>query len=102
MSQAANLHPLQDVIIVRPDDPEQISAGGIVLAPSSQEEALQGTVIAVGPGRLLESGYRVPMDLRPGDRVAFSKYAKEHFTHEGVKLITMREADVIGVIDGGA
>jgi chaperonin GroES len=94
-----SLNPLRDLVIVRPDNPESISAGGIILAPSSQEDAKQGTVIAVGPGKLHDNGYLEPMTLKAGDRVAFSSYAKEAFKHKGESLITMHEADVIGVLE---
>lgn len=93
------LKPLSDLIIVRPDSPEEITAGGIMLAKSSQEEAKQGTVLAIGPGKLHESGYLEPMDVKPGDRVAFSIYAKEQFKYNGEQLITMHQADVIGIVE---
>jgi len=99
MENRLNLKPLSDLVIVRPDTPMEISAGGIILAPSSQEEAKQGTVLAVGPGKRHENGYVEPMTLKAGDRVAFSSYAKEFFKHQGEQLITLHEADVIGVLD---
>ena len=93
-----NIRPLSDLIIVRPDPAEE-KIGSIVLAASAQEEAKHGEVIAVGPGKLWESGYLEPMDVKVGDRVAFSMYAKETFKHEGESLITMHQTDIIGVID---
>jgi chaperonin GroES len=94
-----NIKPLSDLIIIRPDPSEEISAGGIVLAPSAQEEAKHGTVLAIGPGKLHENGYLEPMDLKPGDRVAFSMYAKETFKHNGETLLTCHQTDIIGVIE---
>jgi chaperonin GroES len=89
------LKPLSDLIVIRPDKPEEISEGGIILAPASQEEVKHGTVIAVGPGKLHESGWLEPMSLQKGDRVCFSQYAKETFKIDGESLLTMHESDVI-------
>lgn len=93
-----NINPLSDLIIVQPDEPESVSAGGIILAPSSQEEAKQGTAIAVGPGKL-HDGWTEPMTVKVGDRIAYSKYAKEHFRHNGRELLILHEADVIGILE---
>lgn len=93
-----NLKPLSDLIIVEPADPEAVSAGGIILAPSSQEEAKHGKVIAVGPGKQMV-GWIEPMDIKVGDTVLYSKYAKEQFKMHGKTLLTMHQADIIGVLD---
>lgn len=92
------LNPLSDLIIVEPADPESVSAGGIILAPSSQEEAKHGKVLAVGPGRQYD-GWQEPMDIRVGDTVLYSKFAKEQFKYRGKTLLTMHQADVIGILN---
>lgn len=92
------LKPLSDLIVVEPAEPEAVTAGGIVLAPSSQEEAKHGKVLAVGPGRQYD-GWREPMDIRPGQTVLYSKYAKEQFKYQGKTLLTLHQADVIGILE---
>lgn len=91
------LKPLSDLIVVEPAKPEEVSKGGIVLAPSSQEEAKHGKVLAVGPGRQYD-GWVEPMEIRVGDTVLYSKYAKEQFRYKGKTLLTLHQADVIGVL----
>lgn len=93
-----NIKPLSDLIIVRPDAAEE-KIGSIILAASAREEAKQGTVLAVGPGKLHENGYLEPMDVKVGDRVAFSMYAKETFKHQGETLLTCHVTDIIGVVE---
>jgi chaperonin GroES len=92
-----SFRPLSDLIIVEPKD--RIDRIGVIeLAPSAQEEATQGRVLAVGPGRERD-GWREPMEIQVGDIVLFSIYAKEKFKFKGKNLITMRQADVIGIMN---
>lgn len=92
-----NLRPISDLIIVQPDEPIT-KIGSIELAVSSQEEAKQGTAIAVGPGKERE-GWTEPMTVRVGTRVLYSKYAKEHFKLHGKEYLILHEADVIGILE---
>ena len=92
------IRPLSDLIIVRPDSPEE-RIGSIILAVSAQEEAKHGIVLAVGPGKLHENGYLEPMDVKVGDKHAFSMYAKQVFKHIVEELITMHQTDIIGVLE---
>ena len=89
------LKPLSDLIIVEPAAAEE-KIGSIILAASSQEEAKFGKVIAAGPGKQM-NGWIEPMDIRVGDIVYYSKFAKEHFKLNGKELLTMHQTDVIGV-----
>lgn len=91
------LKPLGDLIIVEPAEAET-QIGSIILAASSQEEAKHGTVLAVGPGRQM-NGWIEPMDLKVGDTVLFSMFAKETIKIQGRLLITMHQADVVGVLE---
>lgn len=90
--------PLKDRVLVKPLDAETVSAGGIVLPPSAQEKSTKGLVISVGPGRRLESGERVPLDVKGGDTVLFGKYAGSTTVElEGVEHYLLREDELLGV-----
>lgn len=93
-----NFKVMDDVIIVKRDDPESVTAGGIVLPTIAQEEMEQGTIVAKGPGKRSQVGY-IPMDINIGDKVLFSKFANLQMTYEGIDYITMREGDIVGVIE---
>lgn len=92
------IKPIGDVIIVQPAQGESVSAGGIIFAPSAIEDAKHGIVLAVGGGRKLESGAIEKMDIKAGDTVLYSKFAKEHFRYKGQDLLTIRQGDVIGIL----
>jgi chaperonin GroES len=93
------LRPLSDIIHVEIDNPEEISSGGIVIPVVAQEQADKGTVIAAGPGKMWETGLIKPMEVKVGDKILFTKYAKLEFKFEGKTLYTMHEADIIGIIE---
>lgn len=90
--------PLGDLLIVEPAAREAY-IGTILLAESARVEAKHGKVIAVGPGKKNENGWTEPMDVRVGDTVLYSEYAKEHFKHQGRELLTLHQADVIGILE---
>jgi len=90
--------PLDDLIVILRDEPEAISKGGIIIPDIAQQEVDQGTVVAAGPGKRGEKHF-IPMDVKEGDRVLFSKYANLKFNLDGKEYVTMREADLIGVIE---
>jgi chaperonin GroES len=93
------IRPLGDRVVVKPLPSEEKTKGGIVLPETAKEKPQEGEVIAVGPGRLLDSGQRVPIDLKPGDRILFSKYAGNEVKIDDVEYLIMRESDVLGVIE---
>ena len=70
----AKLHPLNDRLVVKAVEPESKTAGGIYLPDSAQEKPLEAEVVAVGPGKVLENGKVVPLEVKPGDRVIYAKY----------------------------
>lgn len=90
-------NPCDDIVIVRRNDPESVTPGGIVLPPIAQAEVDQGVIVAHGPGRRVK--VRLPMSIKIGDKVIFSKYANLQFHFRGEDLITMREDDLIAVIE---
>lgn len=93
------IRPLGERVVVKPLPSEERTKGGIVLPDTAKEKPQEGEVVAVGPGRLLETGQRVPIDLKPGDRVLFSKYAGNEVKIDDVEYLIMREADILGVIE---
>ncbi|HKQ09200.1 MAG: co-chaperone GroES [Blastocatellia bacterium] len=95
----ASIKPLQDrVIIKRIEEGEQIR-GGIIIPDSAKEKPQEGEVIAVGEGKKLDNGERVPLDIKEGDRVLFGKYAGTEIKLDGDEYLIMREDDILGVIE---
>lgn len=94
------LRPLHDRVVVRRTEEERKSAGGIVLPDSATEKPIQGVVVAVGNGKLLESGDLRKLDLKKGDKVLFGKYSGTEVKIDGEELVVMREDDVMAVIEG--
>jgi chaperonin GroES len=94
-----SVRPLHDRVIVdRLDEGEQ-QIGGIIIPDSAKEKPQQGTVVAVGHGRVAKDGKLVPLDLKPGDRVLFGKYSGQEIRLDGKDLFIMKEDDVLAVID---
>ncbi|WP_455375854.1 co-chaperone GroES [Kaarinaea lacus] len=93
-----NIRPLHDRVIVRRMEEERTSAGGIVIPDSATEKPVQGEVIAVGNGKIMDSGEVRPLDVKVGDKVLFSKYGGTEIKIEGEDLLVMREDDITGVI----
>ncbi|MCA9106125.1 MAG: co-chaperone GroES [Planctomycetales bacterium] len=95
-----NLRPLDDRIVVRPLDAEETTAGGIVLPDSAKEKPQRGTVVAVGPGRLLDSGQRGELSVAVGDEVIFGKYGGTEVEVDGAELKILRESDILAKVVG--
>ncbi len=90
--------PLQDRILVRRLTEEQKTKGGIIIPDSAKEKPQEGEVMAIGNGKLLETGKIQPLDVKIGDKVLFSKYTGSDVKIEGEEYIIMREDDVLGVV----
>ncbi len=98
----ASIRPLQDrVIIRRIEEGEQIR-GGIIIPDSAREKPQEGEVIAAGEGKKLDSGERLAMDVKEGDRVLFGKYAGTEVKPDDEEYLIMREDDILGVIERAA
>jgi len=93
------IEPLGDKVVVKRLEPEQKTAGGIVLPDSAQERPRQGRVLSVGDGRRLPDGSRVPLQVREGDRVLFSAYAGAQVVVEREELLVMREDEILAILD---
>jgi chaperonin GroES len=90
---------LDDRIVVRPFESEEKTAGGIVLPDKAKEKQQRGKVVAVGPGKLLETGERAPLSVKVGDEVLFGKYSGNEVKVDGEELKIMRESDVLAKIE---
>ena len=93
------IRPLHDRVIIRRVEEERTSPGGIVIPDSATEKPIKGEVIAVGNGKLLESGEVRALDLKAGDKVLFGKYGGTEVTVEGEDLLVMREDDITAVVE---
>ena len=95
-----NIRPLHDRVIVKRMAEERTSPGGIVIPDSAAEKPIQGEVVAVGNGKVLENGEVRPLEVKVGDKVLFSKYGGTEVKIEGEDLLVLREDDITGVIEG--
>ena len=93
------LRPLEDRIVVRQSEAEETTAGGIVLPDTAQEKPHQGTVVAVGPGNLLDSGERGKLSVAKGDEVLYAKYSGTEVEIEGDTYVILKETDVLAVVE---
>lgn len=93
------IRPLHDRVIVKRLEEEKVSAGGIVIPDSASEKPVQGEVIAVGNGKILENGEIRALDVKKGDRILFGKYSGNEVKVDGVEFLVMREDDIMGVIE---
>ena len=92
------LNPLDDRVVVQPLDAEETTAGGIVLPDAAKEAPQRGTVIAIGPGRLMDSGERCAVSLTVGDEVLFGKYGGTEIEVDGNDVKILRESDILAKI----
>lgn len=93
------IRPLHDRVIVRRLEEERKSAGGIVIPDSATEKPVQGEIMAVGKGKILENGNVRPMELKKGDKVLFGKFSGTEVKIEGQEVLVLREEDIMGVLE---
>ena len=94
------IRPLHDRVIVKRLESETRSAGGIVIPDSAAEKPVQGKIVAVGKGKILEGGEVRPLDVKVGDKILFGKYSGTEVKVDGEELLVMREEDLVAVIEG--
>lgn len=92
--------PLHDRVVVRRIEADQKTAGGIIIPDTAKEKPAQGEVIAVGTGSRDESGKLIPLDVKAGDLVLFSKWSGTEVTIDGEELLVVKESDIMGIIEG--
>lgn len=93
-----NIKPLADRVIVKPIEPEEKKQGGIIIPDTAKEKPQEGEVIAVGPGKISESGSKVAMEVKKGDRVLYGKYSGTEVTIDGKEYLIMRESDILAIV----
>jgi chaperonin GroES len=93
------IRPLHDRVIVKRLEEDRTSPGGIVIPDTAAEKPIQGKIVAVGKGKILENGQVRPCDVKVGDKILFGKYSGAEVKFEGEELVVMREEDVMAVIE---
>jgi chaperonin GroES len=92
------IRPLDDRVVVEPMEAEQMSAGGIVLPDTAKEKPQRGTVVSIGPGKLMDSGERGTMSVKVGDEVIYGKYSGTEIEVNGQDVKILREADILAKV----
>ena len=92
------LRPLADRVVVKPVEPEEKKQGNIIIPDTAKEKPQQGKVMAVGPGKISDSGEKVPMEVKEGDIVLYGKYSGTEVTIDDEELLIMRESDIFAVL----
>ena len=95
---STKLRPLGDRVVLKPTPREEVTKSGIVLPDTAKEKPQEGSVLAVGPGRILDDGSREKMDVAVGDRVLYSKYAGTEFKVDGDELLIVSQKDILAVV----
>ena len=98
---AQSLKPLGDRVIVKPKAKEEMTKSGLVLPDTASEKPQEGSVLSVGPGRMLDSGKRVDMEVKSGDSVLFAKYAGTEVKLDGEEYLVIRENDLLAIVTNG-
>lgn len=93
------IRPMNDRILVLRTEGEKKTSGGIIIPDTAKEKPQEGKVVSVGPGKMGDDGKRMPLDVKKGDRVLFSKYAGTEIKMDGVEHVFMREDDILGVLE---
>lgn len=98
LATAMKIQPLHDHVVVQPSSEETVTKAGIVLPDTAKEKPEQGTVLAVGPGKVLPSGQRAPMSVKVGDTVLFKKYSPDEITVDDTKYLVIKDDDILAVV----
>ncbi|MFN3871978.1 MAG: co-chaperone GroES [Ignavibacterium sp.] len=92
------IKPLADRVVVKPAEAEEKTAGGIILPDTAKEKPIEGTVVAVGPGKTSDDGKLIKPEVKVGDRVLYGKYSGTEVTIDGEEYLIMRESDIFGIL----
>jgi chaperonin GroES len=95
---SVSIKPLEDRIVVKSVEAEQTTASGLVIPDTAKEKPQEGEVLAIGPGRIDDNGNRVPLDVKVGDRVIYSKYGGTEIKHSGEEYLILSARDVLAVV----
>ena len=95
---ATNIRPLEDRILVRPEEGQETTISGIVIPDTAKEKPQEGTVLAIGPGKRSDTGDLIPVDVKEGDRVIYSKYGGTEIKADGEELLILSSRDVLAIV----
>jgi chaperonin GroES len=98
MAKKLKIRPLDDRVVVQPSDAEEVTAGGIVLPDTAKEKPQRGTVLAIGPGKLLDNGSRGELSVAVGDEVIYGKYGGSDIEVDGDEVKILRESDILAKV----
>ncbi len=96
-----DIKPINDRIVVLQESKETFTSSGLVLPDSAQEKPQRGTVVATGPGKILDNGKKIPMEIKVGDVVLYGKWSGTEVKVKGVDYVMMRQEDVLAIVEGG-
>ena len=97
-ASATKLQPLGDRVVVKPTPREEMTKSGIVLPDTAKEKPQEGTILAAGPGRILDDGKREQMDVKEGQKVLYAKYAGTEFKSDGDDLLIVSQKDILAIV----
>ena len=98
---AVTLRPLGDRVVVKPKAKDEMTSSGIVLPDTASDKPQEGSVVSVGPGRVLDNGKRVEMEVKAGDKVLFAKYAGSEVKLDSEDYLVIRESDLLAIVTNG-
>jgi len=93
------IRPLGDRVIVKPAEEKEIKKGGIIIPDTAKEKPQEGDVIAVGPGKVDETGKKIPMDVKAGDKILYGKYSGTEIKIDDKEYLIMHQEDILGILD---
>lgn len=97
---SVSIKPLEDRVVVRPLEAEQVTASGLIIPDTAKEKPQEGEVVAVGEGRFDDKGARIPMDVKVGDKIVFSKYGGTELKYGSEEYLVLSQRDVLAIIEG--
>ena len=98
MVTVEKIKPLADRVLVKPLEEEEVKRGGIIIPDTAKEKPQQGEIIAVGPGKLSDSGEKMEMEVKKGDKILYGKYSGTEVTINGDEYLIMRESDILAIV----
>ena len=96
---SVSIKPLEDKVVVKPADAEKTTASGLVIPDTAKEKPQEGEIVAVGPGRVDDNGVRIPLDVKVGDKVVYSKYGGTEIKYAGEDYLVISVRDLLAVIN---
>ena len=94
-----NIKPLGDRVIVKPTEEKEVKKGGIIIPDTAKEKPQEGEVVAVGCGKVDDSGKKIPMDVKTGDKILYGKYSGTEIKIEGKEYLIMHQEDILGIVE---